>query len=251
MALLERKTWTNGYGKSVVLGAEWKLSKTANQTFFNWNSGWNCPFNLVDFWWCCFRFFLRFSSNIPRRYVPQRRSRRQSPLHHGSTPPNPVTKNPKPIKPVIKPSPTSAKNASAAPVKKSCKTTPVKKVLKTLTSDSKSSNSISPTSNLGMPILIIWKRPCSTRWTISRRTAPKTMCSMKSCSNTPPHIHIKYGEYEYEAFIELITLNIIEGSLPKRCRHTSENRLNCIKTNWLKWTAKIFTPLSHWSSVWN
>lgn len=32
----------------------------------------------------------------------------------------------------------------------------------------------------------------------------------------PPHIHIKYGEYE--AVMELTNLNIIEGSIPKRCR---------------------------------
>jgi hypothetical protein len=32
----------------------------------------------------------------------------------------------------------------------------------------------------------------------------------------PPHIHIKYGEYE--AVMELMNLNIIEGSIPKRCR---------------------------------
>jgi hypothetical protein len=30
------------------------------------------------------------------------------------------------------------------------------------------------------------------------------------------HIHIKYGEYE--AAMELMNLNIIEGSLPKKCR---------------------------------
>lgn len=32
----------------------------------------------------------------------------------------------------------------------------------------------------------------------------------------PPHIHIKYGEHE--AVMELINLNIIEGSIPKKCR---------------------------------
>jgi hypothetical protein len=32
----------------------------------------------------------------------------------------------------------------------------------------------------------------------------------------PKHIHIKYGEYE--AGMELIDLNIIEGNLPKKCR---------------------------------
>ncbi len=32
----------------------------------------------------------------------------------------------------------------------------------------------------------------------------------------PPHIHIKYGEYE--AVMELRNLNIIEGSIPKKCR---------------------------------
>ncbi len=32
----------------------------------------------------------------------------------------------------------------------------------------------------------------------------------------PLHIHIKYGEYE--AVMELMNLNIIEGSLPKKCR---------------------------------
>ena len=32
----------------------------------------------------------------------------------------------------------------------------------------------------------------------------------------PRHIHINYGEYE--AVMELMNLNIIEGSLPKKCR---------------------------------
>ncbi|GDX83977.1 hypothetical protein LBMAG43_00190 [Methylococcaceae bacterium] len=32
----------------------------------------------------------------------------------------------------------------------------------------------------------------------------------------PQHIHIKYGEYE--AVMELTNLNIIDGSLPKKCR---------------------------------
>ena len=32
----------------------------------------------------------------------------------------------------------------------------------------------------------------------------------------PEHIHIKYGEYQ--AVMELTHLNIIEGTLPKRCR---------------------------------
>ena len=32
----------------------------------------------------------------------------------------------------------------------------------------------------------------------------------------PRHIHIKYGDYE--AVMELVNLNIIEGSLPKKCR---------------------------------
>ena len=32
----------------------------------------------------------------------------------------------------------------------------------------------------------------------------------------PRHIHIKYGDHE--AIMELINLNIIEGSLPKKCR---------------------------------
>lgn len=32
----------------------------------------------------------------------------------------------------------------------------------------------------------------------------------------PRHIHIKYGEHE--AVMELEHLNIIEGSLPKKCR---------------------------------
>lgn len=32
----------------------------------------------------------------------------------------------------------------------------------------------------------------------------------------PRHIHIKYGEHE--AVMELINLNIIDGSLPKKCR---------------------------------
>lgn len=32
----------------------------------------------------------------------------------------------------------------------------------------------------------------------------------------PRHIHIKYGEYV--AVMELENMNIIEGSLPKRCR---------------------------------
>jgi len=32
----------------------------------------------------------------------------------------------------------------------------------------------------------------------------------------PRHIHIKYGEYE--AVMELINLNIIDRSLPKKCR---------------------------------
>ena len=30
------------------------------------------------------------------------------------------------------------------------------------------------------------------------------------------HIHIKYGDYE--AVMELINLNIVDGSLPKKCR---------------------------------
>ena len=33
----------------------------------------------------------------------------------------------------------------------------------------------------------------------------------------PPHIHIKYGEYE--AVMELINLNIIQGNIPKRCQN--------------------------------
>jgi hypothetical protein len=32
----------------------------------------------------------------------------------------------------------------------------------------------------------------------------------------PPHIHIKYNEYE--AVMELINLNIIDGHIPKKCR---------------------------------
>jgi hypothetical protein len=32
----------------------------------------------------------------------------------------------------------------------------------------------------------------------------------------PPHIHIKYGEYE--AVMELRNLNIIDGGIPKKCR---------------------------------
>jgi hypothetical protein len=32
----------------------------------------------------------------------------------------------------------------------------------------------------------------------------------------PRHIHVKYGEFE--AILELVNLNIIEGSLPKTCR---------------------------------
>ena len=32
----------------------------------------------------------------------------------------------------------------------------------------------------------------------------------------PRHIHIKYGEHE--AVMELINLNIIDGSIPKKCR---------------------------------
>ena len=32
----------------------------------------------------------------------------------------------------------------------------------------------------------------------------------------PRHIHIKYGEYG--AVMELINLNIVDGSLPKKCR---------------------------------
>jgi hypothetical protein len=32
----------------------------------------------------------------------------------------------------------------------------------------------------------------------------------------PRHIHIKYGEHE--AVMELVNLNIIDGSLPKKCR---------------------------------
>ena len=32
----------------------------------------------------------------------------------------------------------------------------------------------------------------------------------------PRHIHIKYGEHE--AVMEIINLNIIEGSVPKKCR---------------------------------
>lgn len=36
-------------------------------------------------------------------------------------------------------------------------------------------------------------------------------------NNPPRHIHIKYGEHE--AVMELINLNIIDGSLPtKKCR---------------------------------
>ena len=31
----------------------------------------------------------------------------------------------------------------------------------------------------------------------------------------PPHIHIKYGEFE--AFMELENLNLIEGAIPKKC----------------------------------
>ena len=31
----------------------------------------------------------------------------------------------------------------------------------------------------------------------------------------PRHIHIKYGEYE--AVMELMNLNIVDGSLPKKC----------------------------------
>jgi hypothetical protein len=34
--------------------------------------------------------------------------------------------------------------------------------------------------------------------------------------HSPRHIHIKYGDYE--AVMELINLNIVEGQLPKRCR---------------------------------
>lgn len=32
----------------------------------------------------------------------------------------------------------------------------------------------------------------------------------------PRHIHTKYGDYE--AIMELMNLNIIEGNLPKKCR---------------------------------
>ncbi|BBL58176.1 hypothetical protein MKFW12EY_17890 [Methylomonas koyamae] len=32
----------------------------------------------------------------------------------------------------------------------------------------------------------------------------------------PRHIHIKYGEYQ--AVMELENLNIIDGSIPRRCR---------------------------------
>ena len=32
----------------------------------------------------------------------------------------------------------------------------------------------------------------------------------------PRHIHIKYGEHE--AVMKLMNLNIIDGSLPKKCR---------------------------------
>jgi hypothetical protein len=34
----------------------------------------------------------------------------------------------------------------------------------------------------------------------------------------PQHIHIKYGDYE--AVMELMNLNIIEGHIPKRYRQT-------------------------------
>jgi hypothetical protein len=32
----------------------------------------------------------------------------------------------------------------------------------------------------------------------------------------PPHIHIKYCEYE--AVMELCNMNIVDGDIPKRCR---------------------------------
>ncbi|MEQ1636000.1 MAG: DUF4160 domain-containing protein [Methylococcales bacterium] len=62
----------------------------------------------------------------------------------------------------------------------------------------------------------------------------------------PRHIHIKYGEHE--AVMELMNLNIVGGSLPKKCRQLVREWAELHQEDTSKYgIPKIFTLLHLWS----
>ena len=59
----------------------------------------------------------------------------------------------------------------------------------------------------------------------------------------PRHIHIKY--WEYEAVMVLINLNIIDGSLPKKCRQLVREWAELRQDELIEmWDTQIFHTIS-------
>ena len=57
------------------------------------------------------------------------------------------------------------------------------------------------------------------------------------------HIHIKYGDYE--AVMELINLNIVDGSLPKKCRQLVREWAELRQDELIEmWDTQIFHTIS-------
>ncbi|HMZ60342.1 MAG TPA: DUF4160 domain-containing protein [Leptospiraceae bacterium] len=64
----------------------------------------------------------------------------------------------------------------------------------------------------------------------------------------PPHIHIKYGDYE--AVMELNNLNIIQGSIPRKCRQMVREWAEFNQQELLdSGTARTSILFPHWSNI--
>ena len=58
----------------------------------------------------------------------------------------------------------------------------------------------------------------------------------------PRHIHIKYGEHE--AVMELLNFNIIDGSLPRKCRQLVREWVELRRTYRNVGYPKLLSPLA-------